>query len=65
MSIDQLKGRAQIDHLKVLAAIVRKYGDSGLVVITPDDLRPKKKGGLRREIDQETGNISYWFEEND
>ena len=60
---EQLKGRAQIDFLKMLSAIIRKYGNDGVIEITPQDLAPVK-GGLRREIDQSTGTIRYTFEKD-
>ncbi len=61
MSIDQLKGRAQIDHLKVLAAIIRKYGINDKIELTLEDMAPVR-GGLKRDICTETGTIEYRFE---
>jgi hypothetical protein len=57
----RLRGQAQIDHLKVLAAIVRKYGGEGAMIeLTLADLRAVR-GGLSREIDEMTGTMRWKF----
>jgi hypothetical protein len=55
-----LRGRATLDFLKLLAAIVRKYGDNGEIRITNEDLR-SRGGGIKREIDGETGDMIYRY----
>lgn len=58
--VEKLKFKAQIDHLKILAAIIRKYGVDGEIVITRQDLIPVR-GGIKREVDDVTGALIYRF----
>lgn len=61
MSREQLKGKAQIDFLKILAVIVRKYGHDSTVEITQEELATAPRGGLERDISTETGTLTYRF----
>lgn len=56
-----LKWRATIDFLKMLSAIVRKYGIDSRIEITNEDLQAPK-GAIRRDIDGKTGTSVFWFE---
>jgi len=59
--LEQLKGKAQIDFLKILAVIVRKYGIQNTVEITQEELAMAPRGGLERNISMETGALTYRF----
>ena len=63
---ERLKGRAQLDWLRVLAVLIRKYGDDAqngdkVVVVTREDLHAPPRGGLERDMDPETGDLTYRF----
>lgn len=58
---EQLKGKAQIDFLKILAVIVRKYGHDSTVEITQEELATAPRGGLERNISMDTGALTYRF----
>ena len=56
-----LAGRAQIDVLRILAALARKYGGPEAVLeLSPADLAPVR-GGLEREVDEEAGVLRFRF----
>lgn len=58
---EQLKGKAQMDFLKILAVIVRKYGHDSTVKVTQEELATAPRGGLERDISAETGTLTYRF----
>ena len=66
MAHEQLKGRAQLDWLRVLAVLIRKYGTEDpdgdrVVVVTRADLHAPPRGGLERDMDPDTGDLTYRF----